>query len=51
MDIFDLSIDKIDKEMSKVLDEVTPEELLNELIKNGLEIEARSNDIGKIINK
>lgn len=37
MDIFDLSIDDFKKEIKKLVDEYTPEELLNELIECGLE--------------
>lgn len=38
MDIFDLSIDDFKKEIKKLVDEYTPEELLNELIEYGLEV-------------
>lgn len=38
MDIFDLSIDDFKKEIKKLVDEYTPEELLNELIECGLEV-------------
>ena len=38
MDIFDVSIDDFKKEIKKLVDEYTPEELLNELIECGLEV-------------
>lgn len=38
MDIFDLSIDDFKKEIKKLVDEYTAEELLNELIECGLEV-------------
>lgn len=38
MDIFDLSIDDFKKEIKKLVDKYTPEELLNKLIECGLEV-------------
>lgn len=38
MDIFDLSIDDFKKEIKKLVDEYTPEELFQELIECGLEV-------------
>lgn len=36
MDIFDLSIEEFEKKISELLDNISEEELLEELIKNGL---------------
>lgn len=38
MDIFDLSVDDFKKEIKNLVDEYSPEELLNELIECGLEV-------------
>lgn len=38
MDIFDLSVDDFKKEMKKLVDEYTPEELLQQLKECGLEV-------------
>lgn len=40
MDMFDLSIKEFKKEMKKIVDKYTPEELLQKLKECGLEVEA-----------
>lgn len=38
MDIFDLPIEEFEKELDKIFSNITPEELLQELIECGLEV-------------
>ena len=46
MNIFDLSVEEIDKKMKEMLSKTTPEELMKDLIKCGYE---RDDNIGDIV--
>lgn len=45
MDIFDLSIEDFEKKVDEILEGITDDELLNELIENGLIIDEYEGDI------
>ena len=44
MDIFNLTVEEIEQELDKMLSKYTPEELLNELIECGLELNKNEED-------
>ena len=49
MDIFNLTIEEIEQELDKILSKYTPKELLNELIKCGLELNQNEEDTPWVI--
>lgn len=49
MDIFSLTVEEIEQELDKMLSKYTPEELLNELIECGLELNKNEEDTPWVI--
>ena len=48
MDIFDLSYKKFKKKVDNILDNISPEELLQELKENGLEVNRKEKKMPKL---